>query len=411
MARRVPLLGPILFAVWISAVAPSRQATAQVPRGKHAIAEDFTRLGTFQVPRPPTDRQMLMDFPSLMKLRDGQWLTIFIEEHQHGTPPWAAMPASGRLWTSRSGDAGRTWTKPAIWLDTPLDDRHAYTLQLKDGDLLAFCWVQTVAFGIDAIFNYTVRSHDGGCTWEDPRRIRTDKPVWPKPPSPGLKGGFSLTNPPIELPDGTLAMAMDALSKPPSEAGILRSHDGGRTWGDYSPVAFDPAGGICFNEPCVVRLASGKWITVMRTTVPLNPGTTHPYTNGPTMVCYSSDEGRTWTKPERLPLKFTWTGSTAPFIIQTKSGVVVFAVNTGMAFSYDDGRTWVAQNLVPGYYPNLLEVAPGTVATIACELGGYVISPTRPRPGVAPATEHRPPSVEPNRAQADRRDGKAAGHA
>ncbi|NUQ63919.1 MAG: exo-alpha-sialidase [Pirellulales bacterium] len=394
MTHRILLFCAVLLATGIGPVDPTRYAAGQAPGGKPA-AEDFTRLGTFQVPHPPAGKQMLMDFPSLTKLRGGQWLTIFIEEPQHGTPPWAAMPASGRLWTSRTADEGRAWTDPAIWLDTPLDDRHAYTLQLKNGDLVAFWWVQTVAFGINGIFNYTARSHDGGRTWEDPRRIRTEKPVWPEPPNPGIQGGFSLTNPPIELPDGTLAMAMDALSKPPSEAGILRSRDDGRTWGDYSPIAVDPEGGTCFNEPCVVRLASGKWITVMRTTVPLTRGTTHPYTNGPTMVCTSTDEGRTWSKPDRLPLEFTWTGSTAPFILQTKSGVVVFAVNTGMAFSFDDGRTWVPQGLVPGYYPNLLEVSPGTVATIACELGGHVIRPSGPQPPAAPETDPGPPSLEP----------------
>ena len=52
-------------------------------------------------------------------------------------------------------------------------------------------------------------------------------------------------------------------------------------------------------------------------------------------------------------------------MLQTDSGVVVFAVNTGVAFSYDDGKTWEAQAINCGYYPNLLEIAPDTIATLA----------------------------------------------
>jgi hypothetical protein len=108
MARRVPLLGPILFAVSIGVAAFGREATAQAPTGKWAIAEDFTRLGT---------------------------------------PPWAAMPANGRLWTSRSGDAGRTWTTPAIWLDTP------FIIQTKTG---------VVVFAVNTGMAF---SYDDGRTW------------------------------------------------------------------------------------------------------------------------------------------------------------------------------------------------------------------------------------------------------
>ncbi|MFH1265713.1 MAG: exo-alpha-sialidase [Planctomycetota bacterium] len=349
--------------------------------------KDFVEQYTFQV-CPSTGRnQSMFEFPGIMKLRDGQLLTLFIEENQHGTPPWAAMPSSGKLWMARSTDLGRTWTTPTLFLDTPIDDRHAYTLQLANGDLLSFWWVQTVAFGPGGEFNYTARSTDGGLTWEDPVRFRSGKPAWPLPPKPAIRGGSSLTLPPIQLPDGTLAMAIHCLgsdNRPPTEIGLLRSRDNGRTWGDYSTIAFDSQRLVSFVEPAVVRLASGKWIVVTRTEIPINPGTTHPYKLGPNMICYSADEGRTWTKPARLSLSFTHSGSTNPFILQTATGVVVYAVNTGSAFSYDNGQTWVPQEVNFGYYPNLLEIAPGTLASLACGMGGKVISLAKPRPGTTP---------------------------
>jgi hypothetical protein len=337
---------------------------------------------------PPMGRnQSMFEFPGITKLRDGQLLTLFIEENQHGTPPWAAMPSCGKLWLARSTDLGRTWSQPMLFLDTPLDDRHAYTLQLANGELLGFFWVQPVAIGLDGLFNYVTVSHDGGLTWEDPRRFRTGRRTGSPSTRPTVEGGVSLTVPPVVLPDGTLAMPVHGVlpgKRPPSEIGILRSRDHGRTWGNYTTIAFDPEGSVCFVEPALVRLTSGKWIVVSRTEIPITRGTTHPYTLGPTMICTSTDEGRTWSKPARLPLDFTWSGSTNPFILQTRTGVVVFAVNTGTAFSYDDGRTWVPQEINLGYYPNLVEISPGTLASLACGMSGQVFSLTQPRPGVPP---------------------------
>ncbi|MEA3401846.1 MAG: exo-alpha-sialidase, partial [Armatimonadota bacterium] len=148
-------------------------------------------------------------------------------------------------------------------------------------------------------------------------------------------------------------------------------------------VAFDPERRISYVEPAILRLSSGRWVCVMRTEVPINPGTTHPYRLGPSMWC-TSEDGRIWSEPQEMPLDFTRTGSTAPYLLETQTGVVVFAVNTGTAFSYDGARTWVAQDIECGYYPVLAELAPGTVASLACGMRGKVIRLTRPEPGADP---------------------------
>jgi hypothetical protein len=352
------------------------------------VCHDFTVHYPVQAGPSSGRNQTKFEFPGIEKISDGQLLASYVDELQDPTPPWAASPTCGRLLLRRSSDVGRTWSKPTLFLDTPLDDRHFYTRQLGNGELLAFFWVQPASLGmIDSLFNYVSISQDGGRTWADPIRFRTGQQSGSTPTQPTIAGGSSLTCPPIILPDGSLAMAVTALlpeSNPPVEIGILRSRDNGRTWGDYTTVASDPDRN--FVEPVVVRLASRKWIVVTRTEVPLTPGTTHPYKIGPTLICTSADEGRTWSKPKRLPLEFTWSESANPFIMQTETGVVVFAVNTGTAFSYDEGESWIPQDINLGYYPNLLEIEPGTLISLACGMSGKVLSLTKPQAGIKPAS-------------------------
>jgi len=348
--------------------------------------KDFVEHYAYNVCEAMGRNQSMFEFPGVTRLRDGSLLTVFIEENQHGTPPWAAMPSSGILWMARSTDLGRSWSQRTGFLDTPFDDRHCYTLQLANGDLLASFWVQYVAHGLRGVTTFCTLSHDGGLTWEDPWRMTTPKPQWPPRPKPGIRGGATRVVPPIQLPDGSLAVACTALgpdNRVPPEVALLRSHDGGRTWGDYTTIACDPERCASYVEPAGVRLPNGKWICVMRTEVPINPGTTHPYTLGPNLICKSTDDGRTWSKAVPLPLDFAQR-ATAPFILCTKTGVVVYVVNTGLAFSYDEGETWVPQETTCGYYPNLLEIEPGTLATIACGMGGRVLGLTRPKKGTPP---------------------------
>lgn len=398
----------LAIAAWLVALSgpvdPGARAWADGPPAP-AVAGDWAVGGGFIehyrfLACPPNGRNdAVFEFPGITKLADGELFSIFIEETGHGPSASPVMPSSAKLWSVRSGDWGKTWSRPVPFLDTPLADRHAYVLQLRGGPALAFFWVQASPMGVPGIFNYVARSHDGGRTWEDPVRFRSGKPAMPEEPQAGIRGSSSLTVPPVELPDGTIAMPIHCARsdrRPPAEAGVLRSTDGGRTWSDYSTIACDPERRISYLEPAIARLASGKWLAVMRTHIGPAPDVIEPHTYGPTMFCESEDEGRTWSRPQPMPLDFKGKFVSAPFILQTRTGVIVFAVNVGAALSRDEGRSWFVQNgkMPLGYYPNLVEIAPDTLATLACGMEGRVVSLAAPVQGVLP--EPRVPAAQPS---------------
>ncbi len=97
-------------------------------------------------------------------------------------------PALGsRMWTTRSADRGRTWSKP---VESPLLGHPAHLLRLRDGSLLCTYGHRNAPIGIRA----TV-SHDHGRTWPENKivALRTD--------GASTDSGYPIST---ELPDGTL---------------------------------------------------------------------------------------------------------------------------------------------------------------------------------------------------------------
>jgi hypothetical protein len=69
---------------------------------------------------------------------------------------------------------------------------------------------------------------------------------------------------------------------------FYRSGDQGKTWEFYSTLGEKPRG---LSEASIVPLKDGRWLMVIR----------EGYGRLPGVRCYSSDEGKTWSKPEELP--------------------------------------------------------------------------------------------------------------
>ncbi len=211
-------------------------------------------------------------FPVLARAADGAIVAAYRDGAGH-------MGRPGFLVSSRSEDAGRSWSEPVIVVKTAeYDDRNPAIGVAKDGSI-------TVAYHANGMYDADgsymtdrrdpkavhtglVRSADHGRTWSAPMRW-TDATEW---------DAMSPYGSILTLDDGTMAMPIYS-----ETSCLLRSTDGGRSWGDLSLVAED------VNESAFCVLRSGKWLCLAR----LEDGG-----DSGCMVMRTSDDGsRTWSGP------------------------------------------------------------------------------------------------------------------
>ena len=197
----------------------------------------------------------------------------------------------GRIDLVRSFDGGRTWSAPSMLADSKRDDRNPAIGVLRGGTIVASYQRQgsydddgryrakpPSELGERPIDVVVTRSNDGGWSWEPPRLLGVE---WLHSASP-----FGRM---IELADGTLAMAVYGHATehgrdPKSNSYLVRSSDGGRTWGDTSRIA---AG---MTETTVAVLRDGAVVAAMRADDDLQG------LHG----ARSLDGGRTWSPPQPI---------------------------------------------------------------------------------------------------------------
>lgn len=139
---------------------------------------------------------------------------------------------------------------------------------------------------------------------------------------------------------------------------LVRSTDGGKTWGYYSTIARDERIGH-LDEPVLVRLASGELFCVMRNR-----------SGVPMYSTRSKDHGRTFSPPRRLP---AYAASVFPDMVLMSNGILALSFGrpgTHLMFAVDGkGRRWTSRTTIHAgtntdAYTAIREVAPGRLLYI-----------------------------------------------
>ena len=207
---------------------------------------------------------------------------------------------------------------------------------------------------------YTVRSTDNGATWEEPVYV-----------SAPTGRNTLVSDPVVQLPnDDLLVPTYAARPGEMDQVIVMRSSDGGKSWGDPVTAAFDPLGNLSFTEPSLLYLPSGKLICMIR--VHRLAEQEYGYYLYQTD---SYDQGVTWSTPRRTSI---W--GHPPHMVHLSSGNILcvygyrrppFGIRA--CLSHDEGQTWDIQNElilradgigVDLGYPTSVQLPDGTIFTV-----------------------------------------------
>jgi hypothetical protein len=183
-------------------------------------------------------------------------------------------------------------------------------------------------------------SEDGGASWCETHRVATAP----------FSGGYGMR--------GAVRLAAGALLLPLSDIPnyrqvfVLRSEDGGRHWGP--PMLAAAKAGSEFEEPALLRLASGRLLMLMR-----DNGTRRMHS------IFSEDEGRSWSEPKTLPID-----GYPPHLLALPDGRILCTYGLRQpdfgiyaVLGADDGESWDADRVIRirGGLPNKDLGYPATV--------------------------------------------------
>ena len=277
------------------------------------------------------------------------------------------VSACATLAVSTSADGGKCWSDPVEITPRWEDSRNpAFGVNAR-GDLLAAYWKACMDCYVDEPNGpqwkrlkargkvptmFVRRSPDNGRTWSKEWPYNSELLMLPSP-----YGRI------IAAPDGTLLMPVYGTPRRKRKGVndisiLLRSRDGGKTWGDESLVA---AG---HNETSHVFLPGGRLLAAARSE------------SGHVATLFSDDGGRTWGKPVQVtrngehPADLTLLASGA---VQLTFGRRIRPMGCGVLLSVDGGQTWDTGHevLLAGDgvrngdlgYPSTVQLADGMIVT------------------------------------------------
>ena len=249
-------------------------------------------------------------YPSIARTADGLLLVLFTQ--QTSEQEWEGvgnLSGGGDLMVVRSADGGSSWSDGSqVHRSENGEPRAVGTMTVLNGGRIIAPFAE-MHYVTGASTVRVLNSEDGGTTWQacDPE-VMCPLTWW----APCGRV--------VETRDGTLVMPVyGTVSEPDLVAtihgcGLLRSADGGESWGDFSWIARGggsmvgaaPQTRFSFEGPFVQPLPDGRWLAMVTarrlnragdgpTEIDEGPGT-------PQALCrlWSKDEGRTWTDPDQL---------------------------------------------------------------------------------------------------------------
>ena len=300
-------------------------------------------------------------FPKMVIRQNGELLCTFKTGSPHASK-------TGRASLARSTDGGRTWSKPVTVLDFPnADDSLDAVGELPDGTLIfaavSYTWKgEKLTNDADSEFRadtYVLFSKDDGHKWSQPAKVNIKPFTWAYP-----YGRI------VRLADGTLLLScfggyvpkgpedsraglaemikkgQHAL-KPESERGdfsfLVRSRDGGKTWGDPSVIA------RYHNEVTLLPLKNGGLMAAIRSDEGAHLS-----------VTFSTDKGHSWTAPHQVTANSEHPGD----LLRLADGRILLSYGERnkpygiqAMWSTDEGHTWDPKHKVvlahDGDHPDL----------------------------------------------------------
>jgi hypothetical protein len=338
-------------------------------------------------------------FPGVARASDGDLVLTFC------TVP-DGLPG-GQIKMMCSSDEGRTWSPPRIVAQALRPSAAALNAvgltTLRDGTmLLPYNQVELHGSYDDRhVILFLLRSTDGGRTWDEPIQVTTDLV------DPCMYGTI------LEV-DGALLWPIWGRMGPAERlrSGLLKSHDGGTTWGDYRTIAYDPQakmhGDYCFprvsgfdadgnfdpgatvhpefrphvrvdgfNETYLTLLSEGTVLALLRQQGVGSNNRLDLY------QARSTDEGDTWSEPRLVGMC-----GMSPCLHWSPGGRLMLAyrrcapegeagARPGVALSWseDGGQSWQGEVVLvdPSKYRYTAEYQAGYPAMVTLEEGNILV--------------------------------------
>lgn len=249
---------------------------------------------------------------------------------------------------------GSSWSAAATVLDTAENLWNANLTRLSSGRIITPYYKGTSR---DNYTGWSIYSDDEGATWSTPASIATAFTRFGVPEGPI-----------VELDNGDLIVALfgQDTGDTRDSIAISRSTDGGDTWVYDIDVVDGDVFGRNMQEPCMVLLANGDLVMMIRSD------------GSPNRIYQSrsTDDGQTWSTPVAV-----WDGSGRPAVAQRSGDGAVLCMfrspnlgATRFRTSYDNAVTWAPDegNFNGGgvreyMYGQWVELASGQMAAVWSE--------------------------------------------